>query len=127
MRLAIACISGYFLIVGGCACLTQPKVIYRPAPETGTITRWIDGDTCIVSVDSGDGLTWEERVRLYNVWAPELKDEGGEEARSEMIEAWPLGASIQLEYPERSRGRVVYRDAFGRLLATIHPVEGAGR
>lgn len=99
------------------ACYTP---VYRPAPEHGVITRWVDGDTCEIQCSSGDGLTWHEKVRLYGVYAPEIGESGADDATKDMTNSFPPGSEVHLEYPERKRdGSIVWRDAFGRLLATI--------
>lgn len=53
-----------------------PAYVYR-----AKCTRVIDGDTFVAQVDLGFFASIQIRVRLQAVWAPELREEGGPEAR----------------------------------------------
>jgi endonuclease YncB( thermonuclease family) len=46
-----------------------------------------DGDTLTAVLDQGFGQTTQITVRLFGVWAPELKEAGGPETR-DFVTAW---------------------------------------
>ena len=48
------------------------------------LLRVVDGDTMIVLADTGFMGRHEVRIRLHDVWAPELKAEGGEAAKQRL-------------------------------------------
>ncbi len=82
-----------------------------------TVTRWVDGDTCVVDLDLG-WQTWrhDARVRLLGYDAPEPREPGGPEATARAVELCPLGTVVRLE----SRGF----DHFGRVLGSITLPDG---
>jgi endonuclease YncB( thermonuclease family) len=61
-----------------------PKQLKRPAGEPfiyrATILRVIDGDTLLVRLDLGFEVLIGQRIRLAEVDAPPLNEDGGEEA-----------------------------------------------
>lgn len=63
---------------------TTPKRLKRPAGEPfiyrATILRVVDGDTLLVRLDLGFDVLIGQRIRLAEVDAPPLKEDGGEEA-----------------------------------------------
>lgn len=89
----------------------------------GTVERVIDGDTVVLNLDLGFHVTARGvRVRLLNVFAPELKknkrdpDGAGEFAKSELERLLPVGAAVELE----SRSL----DKYGRSLGFISAESG---
>ncbi len=85
-----------------------------------TPVRVLDGDTFDAMVAvwpsyvQSRPVTFPERVRVLGVNAPELKGEtrAAAEAAREFTQRWLDGAELRLHVCER--------DAFGRLLATVH-------
>jgi endonuclease YncB( thermonuclease family) len=61
-----------------------PKQLKRPAGEPfiyrATILRVVDGDTLLVRLDLGFDVLIGQRIRLAEVDAPPLNEDGGEEA-----------------------------------------------
>jgi len=69
-----------------------------------------DGDTCTVAV------TTIAKVRLLDCWAPELKEEGGDESRM-ALEELVLDKDVLLEVP--TTNQVGKSMSFGRVLGHL--------
>jgi endonuclease YncB( thermonuclease family) len=79
-----------------------------------TPVRTIDGDSFVADLRIFMGQTNRETVRVLGVNTPEMKGptrEAGEAARG-FTATWLDGAELRLH--------VCSRDAFGRVLATVH-------
>jgi micrococcal nuclease len=87
------------------AAMLAVAVSAHAAKLTGPVLWVVDGDTLVVLIDGK-----RERVRLRNVWAPELKEPGGPEATA-ALKAQCEGKTAQLV----PHGRDKYR----RLLADV--------
>lgn len=119
MKLAAATLA---LLLTGCC---TERVVVRPAPTTATVVRIVDGDTFVVSVDGGEGYCWQERVRIFGLWAAEKNEPGGAQATAALCSRMHEGTRVRLSYPERNKdGSTRWRDNFGRLLATFTVIEG---
>lgn len=86
-----------------------------PRAEAATVSRIIDGDTLIASIDGR-----EETIRLLNIDTPETKHPTkskqclGDEASEWLTDRLPPGTSIDLAYDEQKT------DQYGRVLAAIY-------
>ena len=76
----------------------------QPPPFTATVTRVIDGDTIVVTIpgDSGNPnnmaiATNLVTVRLACVDAPESRQSGGKESRTQLESLLPLGAVVEIK------------------------------
>ncbi len=78
-----------------------------------TVTRWIDADTVLI-----DPQVYPQdvflRVRLKDVWAPEVGEEGEDLARAKAEAAFPVGSTVLLT---NTRARWTY----WRLEARVDP------
>jgi hypothetical protein len=99
---------------------TQPSAMNpqgdrNEGPAEGTVLRWIDSATVVIEADS-------HRETVALVGRKALDDLGREQdALDAHMERWTYGTRVQLQYPVKDKqGEVIYRDADGRLLATIH-------
>lgn len=93
----------------------------------GNVTAVLDGDTIHVSltwvdksavgVKAGSG----EAVRFAGgIDAPEIAEEGGEEAKEFVYNLCPPGTEVLLDLDSASYGPMLYRDLHGRLLSVIY-------
>jgi endonuclease YncB( thermonuclease family) len=71
----------------------------------------IDGDTLDVLVNLGFGVSIKQRVRLYQIDAPELSSEAGKKAL-DYVKTLGLGR-VQLDVPSG------VRDKYGRCLGDV--------
>lgn len=62
-----------------------------------TIVRWLDGDTVEVSIDLGWRISLSTKIRLRNVYAPELPTPGGVRAKEAAEQMLPVGSNVLLE------------------------------
>ena len=85
------------LLLAGCASAPRYEVV-----------RIVDGDTLIVRVEGKN-----ERVRLRRLNAPELDEEGGQEAKEALERRFPAGSRVKIE--------IFARDKYGRIVAEITP------
>jgi len=82
----------------------------------GFVERVVDGDTVILRLDLGFRCWVQDvRVRLLEVFAPELRTGGGEAAKAKLEELLPVGASVllhshALDRYGRSLGYIFIRD-----------------
>lgn len=90
---------------------------------TARLTRIIDGDTWILSIDLGMSV-WihDQRIRAADINAPELSTDAGKAALA-WVQAWfaqhcPDGTVTIRTQRDRN-------DNYGRLLGTILAVDGA--
>ena len=104
------------------------------------ILRWIDGDTCEVKLDQGWRLSRERQsIRLLNLYAPELGEPGGLEAKAHAESLAPPGSVVVLhskaigktslwgtaqESLSRTLGDIRLQD--GRDFATVMVADGFG-
>lgn len=94
----------------------QPRIPrqQQPGPAGGTVLRWMDSATVVVEVNDE-----REVVRLAG---ERPRDSAFDEqvALDDHMNKWTYGAWVRLSYPLRGDdGSPIYRDAEGRLLATI--------
>lgn len=93
----------------------------------GDVTAVLDGDTIHVSltwvdksaagVKAGSG----EAVRFAGgIDAPEIAEEGGEEAKEFVYNLCPPGTEVLLDLDSATYGPMPYRDLHGRLLSVIY-------
>ena len=85
------------LLIAGCASAPRYEVV-----------RIVDGDTLIVRVEGKN-----ERVRLRRLNAPEMDEEGGQEAKEALERRFPAGSRVKIE--------IFARDKYGRIVAEITP------
>ncbi|MCY4113146.1 MAG: thermonuclease family protein [Chloroflexi bacterium] len=85
-------------------CAPTPREMIVP------VERVIDGDTFVVTHDGRS-----ERVRLLDVWAPELNEPGGDFAKS-FAQSLVDGHWVRLVITAEGNGR----DSFGRFLAHVY-------
>lgn len=72
------------------------------------VDRWYDGDTVFVWVWlRGFDKGMYEAVRISGIWAPELNEPGGPEARDDMMRLFPRDTRLKLSIDGRSFSRVV--------------------
>jgi len=81
------------------------------------LTEVHDGDTITVDTDLGMNV-WVKgvHIRLLDVWAKELKEDGGEQARDALI-AMLKGKDITIQTIRRSSG--TYVKSFNRWLGVV--------
>lgn len=93
----------------------QPRADASPVESNATVTRVVDGDTIVVSINGG-----EDKVRLIGVDTPETKKPNtpvecfGKEASAHMEELLPPGTPVRLERDAEQR------DRYDRLLAYVY-------
>ena len=84
---------------------------------TLTVSKVIDGDTIKVTspvFDTMSILENEKSIRFAIISAPELREEGGEEARQKLIELCPVGSIITFEDDPAQR------ESFGRAVGLVY-------
>lgn len=94
---------------------------YYGAPEVLYVH---DGDTLRVKLDYGDSIYSHRNLRLIDVWAPELGDPGGPEAKAllqEVVMPSPPAARPFL-YVQTKRDAY----SFNRLLAWVYIASSSG-
>lgn len=80
------------------------------------IKSWVDGDTPRVDLDLGFRVHWQGNARIVGINAPELRDEGGPEAKAFAEQIAPPG----LNYWATSEKL----DSFGRPLIVLQLIDG---
>lgn len=90
------------------------------------VQRWLDGDTCDVTIDLGFDITIAQRVRLYGVNAPEVHTKSAEEKARGLKAKY---AAEKLAPPDSLVYIQSHRDAtstekYGRYLAQVETPEG---
>lgn len=91
-----------------------------------TIVRWLDGDSCDVSVDVGFSITLHMRIRVYGINCPEvhsrnLKEKAaGLAALSEAQKLCIAGSVVWIQSHKSTES-----DKFGRWLAEITLTDGS--
>lgn len=81
------------------------------------IDKWLDGDTPVCHVRLTPSVEWHGvHIRVDGINAPELRSEGGAEARDYAISLAPPGSTVTL-----LSTRV---EKYGRLLARIALADG---
>ncbi|MEM7456911.1 MAG: thermonuclease family protein [Planctomycetota bacterium] len=96
--------------------------------------RVVDGDTIRVEIDSGDGVTAEESLRILSLDTEESNAGGskpvtphGHAAKAEAESFFSGQASVVLEFPSDDPldiALVKHRGNFGRLLVYVHRLDG---
>lgn len=82
-----------------------------------------DGDTVRLDVDQGFSVHSYQWIRLLDVWAPELNEEGGPEAR-ELVRDWfdtyAPGGTVQLiTYRQGVALEIRFKQTFTRYVGVI--------
>ena len=78
----------------------------------GTVERWIDGDTLVVSLDLGlDVWRMHQTIRVAHIDAPEIDTVDGKLALIFAQTAVPVGSRVKIVSHKWEK--------FGRLLATV--------
>lgn len=92
--------------------------------KRATVVAVHDGDTITAVLDQGFGQTTQITVRLFGVFAPELKEHGGPEVRgfverwmSEMEASWPKWPFVITTVRGPKVGKELL--TFGRYLAIV--------
>lgn len=86
----------------------------------GTIIRWIDADTVEVQLSF---LGFKNKLRLREVWAPELRSKNEEQKRhalegKEFVnERWPPGTKIIVHMPTENADGIEDVLSFARVLS----------
>ena len=90
--------------------------------------RAIDGDTCVVLLDTGCYGRYEARVRIASLWAAERNEAGGAEATARLQAALGSGAGAwPLRVISRQRETVVSEvRSFERLVADVYVARDDG-
>ena len=86
------------------------------------VDRIIDGDTIVITVDTGFYLKYKTQVRLLRVNAPETRGasrEKGLETKEFLSKTIPVGSTIYI-HTEKD-------DAFGRWLAEVFYLDKDGK
>lgn len=79
-----------------------------------TLIRVVDGDTVWVALDLGLDVTIHVSLRLVGIDAPELRNPGGQEARTFLTRLLPTGVRALRVMTTKDR-----REKYGRYLARI--------
>lgn len=95
---------------------------------TGAVDRTHDGDTFLAIVDLGVEEFPMKWVRIFNVMAPELHEEGGPEAEEALIREMPAHQLVYLEPLYKSFERWVnvvrlspHEEVLGEILVRKYP------
>lgn len=80
------------------------------------IKSWIDGDTARVDLDVGCRMHWQGSARIIGINAPELRNEGGPEAKAFAEQIAPPGL-VYIVTSEKL-------DSFGRPLISLQLQDG---
>lgn len=76
------------------------------------VVRVVDGDTVDVAIDLGFHFTFETKIRLYGINAPELKEEAGKTSRDYLFSRI-YGKTVTIK-TQKDR-----TEKYGRYLGTI--------
>ncbi|MBF0123694.1 MAG: thermonuclease family protein [Candidatus Omnitrophica bacterium] len=88
------------------------KLMERPCyTYPASIERVVDGDTFLVEVDLGFGVSVRERLRLRGIDCPELKTKEGQKAKEEMMRRLQRGSRVVI--------RSHKTDIYGRFVADV--------
>lgn len=77
----------------------------------GILERIVDGDTLLVQIDLGFGLTTRQKIRLFGVSAPELGKPEGDEAFESLKNKLKPGTNLLI--------RTHLQDKYGRYLGDV--------
>lgn len=92
--------------------------------------RPVDGDTFVAMPDCGFRIAGMPHIRILDFWAPELRQEGGLEARARLAVAlteWEGVHDWPIRIESKIRERVVTETtSFERYIATVWVVDGSG-
>lgn len=83
-----------------------------------TIIKVIDGDTVDVAIDLGLRIFTQQRIRLYGINAPELREPAGQDSKRRLGELLPMGAEVIIRTFKDKQ------EKYGRYLAIISDSEG---
>lgn len=85
----------------------------------GTVIRWIDGDTVVITADIWPGLQATEHIRLRGYDAPEAGKPGYWAAKERAIELAPPGSRCEVIL--HGEPHKLHRRSFERLVGSIIP------
>jgi endonuclease YncB( thermonuclease family) len=105
---------------------TQPAVPADNGVRAAEVISVHDGDTVTVRIDNGNGHECRVPIRLKGVFAPELKEAGGPEARDTLARYLPAGSRVTvLRFPTSSRGPyLTFQSTLGRDVGVIWSRDG---
>ena len=83
------------------------------------VERVIDGDTVVLNVDLGFGLSKEVHTRLLNVYAPKANTPEGKEATEKLIELLNNEEAGPARFGDL-RVKFIKRRSFYRYIGTIY-------
>ncbi len=86
----------------------------------GHVVRIVDGDTMIVKLDLGWRISLEQYVRFAGINAPEKNTAGGQAAINFLNDIAKAGDEVAI-VSKKILGNV---DNYGRVLASVHLVDG---
>lgn len=119
------------VLLAGCGTVSHPghprtlappvSVVHDDAVREGVCEVVHDGDTALVRLfldDETQRLVW---VRLRNVFAPELSEPGGKEARLKLMQVIPVGSHVTVKrFPVKSeKPWPVYLRSFNRYVGEV--------
>lgn len=88
-----------------------------------------DGDTIRLRIDNGFGSRAVEWIRLQDVWAPELNQDGGEQAKADVAgwfaEQAPDGLVRVTTIRTSSPLEIRFRQTFTRYVGIVTALNGA--
>jgi len=88
-----------------------------------------DGDTIRLRIDNGFGSRAVEWIRLQDVWAPELNQDGGEQAKADVagwfVEQAPNGIVKVTTFRTSAPLEIRFRQTFTRYVGIVTALNGA--
>lgn len=82
------------------------------------VVRWKDGDTCVLKLDLGYGLSMEWSYRVYLIDTPEYGELLHDEATARAQELAPPGAQVVVRSIKNKKKQDI--QTFGRWVAEIY-------
>lgn len=84
----------------------------------GEIIRWKDGDTCVLNVDLGYGLSLEWSYRVYLIDTPEIGESLHDEATLRAQQLAPPGSRVVVRSIKNKKNSDI--QTFGRWVAELY-------
>lgn len=83
----------------------------------GTVLDVHDGDTVTARIELGFNISIVAQLRLKDVYAPELREEHGQDCRFRLLELLPTGSNVFITTLETKKGTPI--KTFDRYVAVV--------